>query len=142
MRAVVVGALLLFATACSSVTAGEAGVRLIPERREYSAGETVSARFVNASGDRVGYGACSLSLERRTDGGWTRVAPAFEPCPSILYVLEPGAGTSVGVALEPGLPAGEYRLRQEILPGTMLPAEDVYSPVLRVSTRLIGPDAM
>lgn len=136
MRAI---ALLLCAAACSSLTAGDASVRLILERSEYTVGETVSARFVNASGERVGYGACSLSLERRTDGGWTRVAPVMEPCQSILYVLEPGASTSVGVALEPGLPAGEYRLRQEILPGTMLPAEDVYSRVVRVTTRSIGP---
>ena len=130
MRLIVLGALLL--GACSALASPDGAVQVIPARRAYAAGEAVSATFVNASEERVGYGACSLSLERRAGGGWIRVAPEEVPCISILFVLEPGRSVPVQFALDAALPAGSYRLRQEILPGTRLPARDVYSPAIEV----------
>lgn len=134
MRKTLIAALILLA-ACTGPTAGAGDVRVVPDRNEYAPGEPVQADFVNATDDRVGYGACSLSLERRTAAGWMRVGPAMVPCISILYVLEPGNSVRVTLPLDAALPAGSYRLRQEILPGTTLPTRDVYSPVIRVQPR-------
>jgi hypothetical protein len=109
-----------------------AGVEILPTRTAYVPGDTVQAQLLNRSGDRIGYGACSLSLEQQTASGWIRVSPRPGACIGILYVLEPGGRRDQLQVLDAALPPGTYRLRQEVMPHTSLPERSVLSPVFSV----------
>ena len=122
---------LASAAACGSATFPDADLVLSPVRAEYTAGEPVEAELLNRSREPMGYGACSLHLERRVGNGWGRVDPP-QACISILYVLEPGRRIDVLMPLRPELPTGEYRLQQQVLPGTRLPERLIHSPSFRV----------
>jgi hypothetical protein len=123
--------LCAFVSACASTT-GLDGVRITARSAIYAPGQTVVADFVNQTEDAMGYGACSLQLERRAGGEWVPAHPEIEPCIAILYVLDPGTSRAVSLHLDGGLPDGEYRLRQTVLPDTRLPARQVYSPDFRI----------
>jgi hypothetical protein len=130
--------ILIFAVAALSVTAcsfltepdgpGFDGVELLTDRNSYVHGDTIEIRFINNSTQRVGYGACSRSLERRTHEGWKPLDKHEGPCILILHVLDPGQVKIDRAPIDPALPAGEYRLHQSILPGTSLPVRSIFSP--------------
>ena len=77
--------------------------------------------------DDLGYGFCSLSLERETPEGWIQVSPTPEVCPGVLIVLTPGTRAARRQAIDPTLPPGSYRLRQQVMPGAKLPEISVVS---------------
>ena len=126
--------LVLLALGCAQTTAPAtaAGIVLLPERAVYAPGDTVRAELSNQSGASIGFGACSLSLERQTAGGWVRVSPQPGPCIMILYVLESGRQSMQAQGIDPALPLGVYRLRQEVMPQTRLPERSVFSSVFSV----------
>src|SRR5688500_8674806 len=97
--------LALVVAACGSVTGASEEVRLVLQQPAYLPGETVRAQFINQSEDQVGYGACSLNLERRVGGGWVKLEP-LQLCVSILYVLEPGETREVRLPLDATLENG------------------------------------
>ena len=126
-------ALLLAVAGCASLTGSGDDLRIIPEDAVFSPNEQVTARFINDSRERVGYGACSLFLEVRVGGDWEPAAEPPRACIGILYVLEPGE--SEQVALPPRmtpLPEGRYRLRQEFMPGAVLPSASIWSEAFEV----------
>ena len=102
-------------------------VTLTLDAQSYAAGETISARLSNRSRSVIGYGACSLELERFIGGSWALVNPGPRPCIHILYTLAPGGALPLRVGLPSSLEPGTYRLRQEILPDTSLPSRYVRS---------------
>ena len=125
---------LMGLTALSSITgcSEKLAVRVIPERTVYTQGQTLSAQFVNNSEDPIGYGACSLHLERKVGATWVSVNPSTGTCIGNLYTLEAGQERELRVPLEEDLAPGAYRLRQDILPRTSLPERSVYSPDFQV----------
>ncbi len=130
-RFVVFPMLYLFALAgCSGSTALQArdDVVLIPTRSIYVPGEVVAAQLFNRSEQQVGYGACSTRLEHLVGSYWVLIGPEQVPCIGVLYVLEPASTRMLQLPLDQQLESGTYRLRQEILPLTSLPARRIYSP--------------
>ncbi len=126
--------LLLSATACSNLleASEELDVLLVTDRTEYVHGDTMEVHFINNSDEEVGYGACSRMLERRTGGQWKPVYDEPQICIMILYVLKPGERRVGRQPVDATLPAGTYRLRQSIMPGTTLPEKSIFSPVLTI----------
>jgi hypothetical protein len=114
----------------------EMDVLLLTDRTEYAHGDTMEVQFINNSSEPVGYGACSRMLERRTGGEWRPVYEEPQFCIAILYVLQPGERRVGRQPVDAALPAGTYRLRQWIMPGTHLPEKSIFSPVftLRASS--------
>jgi hypothetical protein len=126
--------LLISATACSNLLeeSEESDVLLVTDRTEYVHGDTMEVQFINNSDESVGYGACSRSLERRIGGEWRPVFDEPQACIMILYVLKPGERRIERQPVDATLPAGTYRLRQRIMPGTNLPEKSIFSPVLTI----------
>ena len=125
--------LMLALSGCSASTAPQTGdVVLIPTKNLYTSGETVSAHLFNRSQEHIGYGACSLRVERFEAASWVLIGPQQVPCIGILYVLEGGNTRIVQLQLDPTLESGIYRLRHEILPHTSLPARYIRSPEFRL----------
>jgi hypothetical protein len=119
--------------ACSHSTAPQpSDVVLIPTKSLYTSGETVSAQLFNRSEEQIGYGACSLRLEHLAGSQWVLIGPEQVPCDLILYVLDPASTRIMQLPLDKALESGRYRLRQEILPQTNLPARKVHSPEFRL----------
>ena len=124
---------LLALAGCSGSTAPQPGdVVLIPTKSVYAPGETVSAQLFNRSDEQIGFGACSVRFEHLTGSQWVLVGPEQVPCIAILYVLEPASTRMMQIPLDQTLESGTYRLRQEILPHTSLPARTIYSPEFRL----------
>src|SRR5687767_9848620 len=89
---------------CSSSTAPQTGdVVLIPTKNVYTSGETVSAQLFNRSQAQIGYGACSLRIERFQAASWVLIGREDVPCISILYVLEGGNTRIMQLQLDPTL---------------------------------------
>lgn len=126
------GLILIAALSACSAPAGPSarGVQVTLTKSLYAPGEVISGELVNGSDQDIGYGACSLHLQRLVGTRWVFVGPQPAPCIDILYVLAPGSRRAIQlqVTLEPG----RYRLRQEVLPGTSLPIRSVHSPEFRV----------
>lgn len=121
-------ALLLGAAGCSLTTQPASDdIQLRLESTLFAAGDTVRADLINHTGDDLGYGFCSLSLERETPEGWIQVSPTPEVCPGVLIVLTPGTRAARRQAIDPTLPPGSYRLRQQVMPGAKLPEISVVS---------------
>ena len=124
---------LLALAGCSASTAAPTDdVVLVPTKSVYAPGETVSAQLFNRSEDRIGYGACSVRLEHLSGSQWVLIGPEEVPCILILYVLEPASTRTLQTPLNQTLETGTYRLRQEILPHTRLPARMIHSPEFRL----------
>ncbi len=123
--------LLLSTGACSSLmdASEELGVLLLTDRTEYVHWDTMEVQFINNSDEEVGYGACSRMLERRIRSEWKPVYEEPHFCILILYVLKPGERRVQRQVVDAALPAGTYRLRQWIMPGTHLPEKSIFSPV-------------
>ena len=100
---------------CELPTAGERAPELRVLRSQYPAGDTLRARLVNRTGERIIYGACSLSLEQETSGGWVIALPAPELCIAIGYAVSPGGTASLKLPLPRTLGPGRYRVRQRVL---------------------------
>lgn len=125
--------LVLALSGCSgSTTPQTSDVVLVPTKNLYTSGETVSAQLFNRSQEQIGYGACSLRIERFEAAGWVLIGPEQVPCIAILYVLEGGNARILQLQLDPTLGAGIYRLRHEILPHTSLPVRYIRSPEFRL----------
>jgi hypothetical protein len=126
---------LLVLAGCSDSTASRTDdVLLVPTMNVYAPGESVSALLFPRSEQQIGYGACSVRLEHLTGSQWTLVGPEEVGCIMVLYVLEPASARTIQVPLSRTLEPGTYRLRQEILPGTRLPARMIHSPEFQVRT--------
>lgn len=124
---------LALAGCSESTTAPSTGdVVLVPTRSAYAPGAMVSAQLFNRSEDRIGYGACSTRLEHRTGSQWVLIGPEEVPCIDVLYALEAGGTTTLEISLDPTLEFGVYRLRQEFLPQTQLPAQMIRSPEFEI----------
>ena len=121
-RSTVRFALIVVLCACSSPTEPfSRQVTLTTMMSWYAPGATLSAALVNRSGSEIGYGDCSLTLERLDGTQWEGAGPEPRPCLSLLNVVAPGRATMMQFVLDRTLVQGIYRLRQEIMPGTSLP---------------------
>jgi|SRR5687767_2771539 len=112
---------------CSGTTDPYSNVTVVPSKGVYMAGELVTADIVNGSNETIGYGACALRLERREGSSWVLVGPEQLPCIDILYILESNATATRQVPIDKSSPAGTYRVRATIFPGTHLPTRDIRS---------------
>ena len=124
--------LTLMTVACTAPTVDLWRVALLPARSGYAPGETVTATLINASEEPIGYGGCSLRLERRVRDGWQLIGPEELACYDILYVLEAGRAREFESQLSPDIESGLYRLHLRIMPRARLPAARVYSSAFRV----------
>lgn len=85
------------------------------DQQAYTPQETIVTSLINTSDTEVGYNLCGAALEKRTEGGWTRVARTPEPaCIQPLYILDPGE-TATHHEPASSLPGpGTYRLRTRV----------------------------
>ena len=104
---------------------------MAPALDRFGRDEVATLRLENRSAENLGYGACSLVLERRVDFAWRRVSPAPEYCILILYAVRPGSHAAFEVDLSSFEP-GVYRYRMDIMPGTSPPEISIRSPAFMV----------
>lgn len=97
--------LLLAPLGCAAATGpdDEAGVRLVVDRAVYRTGDTLVARLVNDTGQRVGYNLCGSAREQWTGGEW-RLFASLRVCTLELRILEPGGAAEHREAVEAGAP--------------------------------------
>ena len=108
------GALL---SACTAVPSGPAadGIAYEADRSVYAPQDSIVTTLANTSDADVGYNLCTAVLERRTGGGWTRVARTPErTCTLPLYVLHPDESATYREAASVVPGPGTYRLRARI----------------------------
>lgn len=134
-RAVLGPIALLLLLACNSPlandgegpTTGDFTLELVPATGIYSRDEEAVLQLRNRSDEDLGYGACSLLLERRTASGWRRVTPKPEYCILILYVVRSGGAAEFPVDFS-SFDRGTYRYRMVVMPGTNIPEITIISP--------------
>lgn len=106
---------------------GEFVLELVPAKGSFARDEEATLQLKNRSDENLGYGACSLLLERRSAAGWSLARPEPEVCILILYLLPSGEEVEFAIdfsSLDPGV----YRYRMDLLPGTHLPETTIHSP--------------
>lgn len=110
--------LVLIAAGCvtspgtASPTQTETEPVLATERKQYQPGQVAMLSLSNPLDERIGYNACTWTLELYHDDGW---APApFEDermCTMELRTLHPGEVATPTFALDERLPDGRYRFQ-------------------------------
>lgn len=81
-------------------------------RGQYRPGEVASLNLNNPLDERIGYNACTWTLERQRDEGWEPAPYEDErACTMELRTLEPGDTANPGFRFDERLPDGRYRFR-------------------------------
>lgn len=121
--------------ACTTAVepAASLAVTLATTRTDYVVGETISLELINRSAAPVGYGACSLRLERLDSNQWVLVKRGELACIAIMYIVGAGAARDLQFRLDQTLKPGVYRLVEDIFPDTRLPTARIFSPQFNVS---------
>ena len=137
-KAFVCLALPLVVAACFSATAPEKiAVVLTPAKTVFVSGETLSAELANNSFSPIGYGACSLRLQRQQGSEWSLVGPNEVGCIMLMIILDPGAKRTLSLRTDPALPGGVYRLLFAYSPDTKLPDVLIYSAPFTVGVTAV-----
>ena len=119
--------LVLLLPACQLLTGSDGAPELRASDSSFQAGDTARAELVNRSSERLGFGGCSLSLQRHTPDSWETAVPPAQLCAAILFVIGPGKRAERKLAVPSTMPEGEYRLRDVVMPGTSLPELELFS---------------
>ena len=84
------GLVLIAVLSACSTPAGPSvrGVQVTLTKSLYAPGEVITGELVNGSEHELGYGACSLHVQRLAATRWVFVGPQPAPCIDILYVLD------------------------------------------------------
>lgn len=118
MRSTLPVALVLVGAGCGSVPAtapssdAEAQPVVNAARQAYRPGEVATLVLDNPLDERVGYNACTWTLELHRDDGWAPAPHEDERvCTMELHTLAAGDTAHTEFALDERLPDGRYRLR-------------------------------
>jgi hypothetical protein len=127
LRPLLPALLVLSLPACQLLTGSDEAPELRATDSSFLAGDTVRAELVNRSSERLGFGGCTLALQRHGSDSWETVVPPAQLCAAILFVIGPGSRAERKLAVPSTVPEGEYRLRDAVMPGTSLPELEIFS---------------
>ncbi|HEX6367290.1 MAG TPA: hypothetical protein VF006_00075 [Longimicrobium sp.] len=126
IRILAVAGVALLAACSGLMSDPEPNVVYQADRQAYTPQDSIVTSLVNTSDAEVGYNLCLTALEKRTSGGWTRVARNPEqPCILPLYILRPGESATYREAASRLPGPGIYRLRTAVETPVPGPQRDV-----------------
>lgn len=130
--------------ACSSPSEpvfGIGDIKILTDRAQYSAGDSVFATITNEGANRLLYNTCPAELERQTGALWVTVGEApggfgDQGCDAVARWFDPGESVPFAGQLPAVLADGNYRIRFENFrdfdTGAPLPADRLASAPFEV----------
>lgn len=118
MKSFLLLALVLVAAGCGTIpetasrTRAETEPVLATERKQYQPGQVARLSLSNPLDERIGYNACTWTLELYHDDGWAPAPLEGERmCTMELRTLGPGEVATPTFTLDERLPDGRYRFQ-------------------------------